>query len=338
MKNSLNPVLVSAELWGRHFYAGKKLPTRFCVVNDKVNGQTLEPTLLKWEITYKDNRVISSGTYQIPAVNHYNRHWENPDIILPDNFDGERLDGKIRLFLVLHGEIIAQNEYDLLIAKKDWVTNKKLAGKKIVLVDYTGETKEQLIFFNIEFKEQKEISKAFKEKADVYIISGLSQKNITGNDYQIIRDKFNSGANILLLNTGEQVLNIFPEYISGYLQESLETAHIDIPESNIFNGIKYMDLRYFNNNEPEKPLVYNGLIQVTKSPSINSLASGCEHRYARIQDRRKEMLTMKGFPIISIENGGKSILSKMFTNKGIYDPVEGKLLMNMIFDLSNENN
>jgi len=89
----------------------------------------------------------------------------------------------------------------------------------------------------------------------------------------------------------------------------------------------------FNNNKPEKPLVYNGLLQVHKLPIINTLASGCEHRYARIKDRRKEMQTMKGFPIILVEDGGKMILSEMMTGKGLYDPVAAKLLSNMIWKM-----
>ncbi|CAI8370415.1 MAG: Uncharacterised protein [Polaribacter sejongensis] len=39
---------------------------------------------------------------------------------------------------------------------------------------------------------------------------------------------------------------------------------------------------------------------------------------------------MKGFPIISITNKGKAVLSEMMTNKGLYDPVAAKLLINLI--------
>ncbi|MCF8362920.1 MAG: hypothetical protein K9G70_09895, partial [Prolixibacteraceae bacterium] len=330
MKNSLNPVLVSAELWGRHFYPGEKLPTRFCVVNDKVDGKVLEPATLKWEITHKDNRVVSSGSYEIPEVEHYGRYWMNPEIVIPGNFNQGRLDGKLRLFLIQHGETLAQNEYDLMVAKPDWVKKDYNSAKDIVLVDYTGETNRLINRLNINVKEAGALDEAFRQKADLYIVSGISQNNLSAIEKQLIRDKFEGGNNILLLNTGSQIMEIFPDYVSGYLDKTLETAHIDIPESEVFNGLEYMDLRYFNNNKLEKPLVYNGLMQVYKKSSVKSLVSGCEHRYARKADRRSEMLTMKGFPVISIDDGGRVILSEMLTSKGIHDPVAGKLLMNMI--------
>src|SRR5260221_4842536 len=44
MKRALSPVLVSAELWGRHFYAGEKLPANICIVIDKEDGSPLSAT------------------------------------------------------------------------------------------------------------------------------------------------------------------------------------------------------------------------------------------------------------------------------------------------------
>ena len=331
MKNSLNPVLVSAELWGRHFYAGEKLPTRFCIVNDKVDGQALAPSILKWEITYKDNRIISSGSYQIPTVKHYAREWLTPDITLPDNFKNGRLDGKLRLSITQDSKVITQNEYNLMIAKKEWVRSKEVESKKIVLVDLDEKTKPVLDHLNILSTTSSDIKSGLSKKADIYIISGInSYSELSKSEIKLIQQKVKKGGKLLLLNSGKKVTEIFPEFVSGYIEKPNETAQIDIPESTVFDGLEHMDLRYFNNNKPEKPMVFNGLIQVHKNPEITSLSAACEHRYARIKDRRKEMLTMKGFPIISFENGGKVILSEMMLDKGLFDPVAGKLLVNML--------
>ena len=35
LKRALQPILISAELWGRNLYGGEKLPTRIYVVNDR---------------------------------------------------------------------------------------------------------------------------------------------------------------------------------------------------------------------------------------------------------------------------------------------------------------
>lgn len=338
MKNSLNPVLVSAELWGRHFYTGEKLPTHFCIVNDKVDGQTLEPSTLTWQITHKDGRVIGSGTYQIPEVGHYSRYWLTPEIIIPDDFEGDRLDGKLTLSLVQNGTKISQNDYDLLFAKKSWAQPVGIEKKKIVVVDFSKNTTPVLDFINVQYTTVPTIEKAFHKKADLYIISGIEEvSNLTEKDFELIRENFNKGNKILMLNTGKKATEIFPKYISNYLEKPLETAHMDIPESKIFNDIKFMDLRYFNDNKGEKPLVYKGLIQVYKKDGIISLVSGCEHKYARGDDQRAQLLTMKGFPVISIEDEGKVIISEMMLDKGLNDPVAAKILSNMIVDLINLN-
>lgn len=335
MQNSLNPVLISAELWGRHFYTGNTLPTRFCIVNDKVDGEALDPSTLIWEITHKDGRVISSGTYQIPEVAHYSRHWLTPEIAIPDNFESDRLDGKLKLYLIQDGKEISRNDYNLLLAKKSWVKLTNVENKKINVVDFSKNTLPVLDFLNVEYNASPTIKKAFNNKADLYIISGIEKvSNLTKEELGSIKEMLQTGANILMLNTGKVVTEIFSTYVSDYLEKQLETAHIDIPESDIFNDIKFMDLRYFNNDKGQKPLVYNGLIQVYKKDEIKSLVSGCEHRYARGSDQRAQLLTMKGFPIISIKDGGKVVLSEMMLDKGLFDPVAAKILGNMIIDLT----
>jgi hypothetical protein len=333
MKNSLNPVLISAELWGRHFYAGEKLPTRFCIVNDKVDGETLASSVIKWEISYNDNRTVSSGTIEVPKVDHNTRKWISPEIGLPESFDGERLKGKLRLFLSQNGSSIAYNEYEILVAKKGWITNENSRSKNIVLVDFTSNTCKVLKSFNYDFKQVDSIKMALNQKADLYIISGLYKEELSQRDIALINQTIKNGSKVLFLNAGSKAMDLFPGHITGYVERPGETAHMDIEESGIFNGIEYMELRYFNNNKAEKPLVYNGLLQTAKLPEITAVSSACQHRYARGKDRRAEMLRMKGFPIVTIENGGKVILSEMITDKGLYDPVAAKLLSNMIDEL-----
>lgn len=336
MKNSLSPVLVSAELWGRHFYTDfeKILPTRICIVNDQVNGEDLGVTDLKWEITYQDNRVINSGSYKIPPVKHYGRHWITPDITLTENFTSNRLNGKLRLFLAQDGKEIATNEYNLVIAKKEWIDTKDLENKKIVLVDFDGQTKPVLDYLGFKTSIEVGIASALSQKADIVIFSGINSQEISEKEVQLINQKMKSGAHIVLLNTGKIAPDIFPKHVSGYLEKPNETAQVDIPESGVFDGIEHMDLRYFNNEKEEKPLVFTGLLQVHEKSGVESLSSACQHRYARIKDRRKEMVTMKGFPIISIEDGGKVILSEMMTEKGLTDPIAAKLLVNILNEVN----
>jgi len=335
MKNALNPILVSAELFGRHFYTGSQLPARFCIVNDQTNAETLAPCTLKWEITYADNRVISDGQYAIPAVEHYTRYWVNPEITLPENIDSDRVNGKLRLYLYQDGRQLSWNEYDIVFANKEWLTSSVVKMKSIVVVDYNQKAS---LFFNsigLQFNQETELIKAFKKPADIYVISGLESKKMLSDDEKLVLTKaLKQGKTVLLLNAGEHLKQLYPEYVSNYLTKNLETVNIDIPESNVFQGIEHMDLRYFNDNKREVPMVCKGLVQVNEEMDLQCLAAGCPHRYARVENRRSEMLTMKGFPIIKIIDKGQVIISEMTTEKGVTDPVMGKLLVNMLIDLS----
>ena len=59
MQRAMQPVLVSAELWGRNLYAGEKLHTRIYVVNDNEEGRDLKPMSLAWSIVDETNKAVS---------------------------------------------------------------------------------------------------------------------------------------------------------------------------------------------------------------------------------------------------------------------------------------
>ena len=69
MQRAMQPVLVSAELWGRNLYAGEKLQTRIYVVNDNEEGRDLKPMSLAWSIVDGADKVLASGTEQFPQWN-----------------------------------------------------------------------------------------------------------------------------------------------------------------------------------------------------------------------------------------------------------------------------
>ena len=65
LKRALQPILVSAELWGRNLYGGEKLPTRIYVVNDREDGTDLKPTLLRWEIQDETGKKLGTFGYSV---------------------------------------------------------------------------------------------------------------------------------------------------------------------------------------------------------------------------------------------------------------------------------
>jgi len=119
LQKALQPVLVSAELWGRHFFAGAELPVRICIVNDHTEGRALEPMLLHWEIVTETGEVLRSGSVNTSGVEYYGRLWLEPEILLPDP-SLPKQNVTLRLRLTENGLPVSENEYGLLLATKEW--------------------------------------------------------------------------------------------------------------------------------------------------------------------------------------------------------------------------
>ena len=122
LSRAMQPVLVSAEIWGRNLYGGDSLRTRVCVVNDREDGSDLKPTLLHWQVVDADGRSLASGRETVPSVRHYQRYWLEPHIVMPQVSDKQ----KVRLLLSLSDNDIeiSKNEYSLTLAPRSTVIRK----------------------------------------------------------------------------------------------------------------------------------------------------------------------------------------------------------------------
>jgi hypothetical protein len=82
----MQPVLVSAEIWGRHFYAGQKLPLRICIVNDNDKGADLKALTLSCELVLNNGTKLAAGIEAVPEVKYYSREWITSEIMIPAEF------------------------------------------------------------------------------------------------------------------------------------------------------------------------------------------------------------------------------------------------------------
>lgn len=338
MKNALQPVLVSAELWGRHFFSGSTLSTRICVINDQEDGSLLPATELKWELTDNKGVVFASGQKNVPATENYARQWIVPEIIIPKDLPEERIDGKLVLKLVAGGKTIAQNSYDLLFMEHKALGVEKMQGKKIVAIDFNKTLLPSLDYLGVKYKNETNVSTAIRQKADVYIFSGLDSTNTTPAQIAEIKALLQKGRRILISRPGNFSHQLFPEHVRSIVNWSNEVANIDIPESEIFNGIQPLDIRYFNNGKREKPTVITDAFRINRSANVEPLSSFVKiHGYlsSNVDARMKALDKIKGFPLVKIREGaGIAILSAVLFEKATTDPVAAKLLMNILNDLA----
>jgi hypothetical protein len=331
MQRALQPILATAELWGRHFYAGDKLPVRVCIVNDLENGCDLQPAILHWWIESENGQQITSGKQNIPVVKNYERYWLTPEITIPNNIPANKLNAKLKLRLTEAGKQVSVNEYDILLAKKEW-TQVVAADKKIALVD-NNNTTEALNLLGVKYDKMSNIADALKVKADLVILAGITKPS--GDEAKAVRSYIAKGGKVLALNSEEASQTLFPEHIAGWIKPTEgDIANMEIPESPVFDDIDVLELRYFNDNKREVPTVCYSALKVNRNANLEELANQTKiHGYidGEMQKRSDYVKTIKGFPIIKITDGkGEAIVSTMATDKTATDPVAGRLLSNMI--------
>jgi hypothetical protein len=338
MKRAMQPVLVSAEIWGRNLYAGEKLPAKICVVNDRENGTEVGETKLYWELVTESGEKLVSGTEIIPAVKHSARQWITPKVEIPDKLPASKLVAKLKLRLTENGVCISENEYKLNIAQKSWSSSTVNATKKIALVDFGGMTK-SMEFLQVKHTAFTTLTAAMSSKPDLFVISGLDSTKCTSVELSQLRLLVDKGAKVLLLNSPYATKKLYPEYITGWIVPTEgDIVNMEMPESHVFDGVGLFDIRYFNNNKSDIPTVCNMAFTVNRNPNVVELANHIKiHGYinGEMQQRSDYVKSIKGYSILRINKGGSAIVSGMLLEKATIDPIAGRLLVNMVNDLLN---
>ena len=341
MQRAMQPVLVSAELWGRNLYAGEKLHTRIYVVNDSEDGRDLLPMALNWSIVDEKGKILASGTEQFPAVEYYGRKYIEPAIVMPSVLPSDKMNVKLKLVLVENGQTLSQNEYDLILANKRWNIAKVSENKKIVLLDKDN-TSAVLDFLQVKYQKASSVKELvqIKRKADLCIISGL--KECTDDEKTLLRTYQQKGGKLLLLNSKEIAKKVYPEHITGWIIPTEgDIVVMERDDAPVFDGIGVLDLRYFNNNTREIPLACHATLKANRNENVTELAGQMKiHAYidgGKPEDRIQKIESMRGLTLLQIKDGkGTATVSTLCTEKADTDPIAGKLLVNMINTLVND--
>jgi hypothetical protein len=331
LQRAMQPVLVSAELWGRHFYAGASLPARICVVNDRSEGTDLAPSVLEWKLVNEEGKILQSGTQAVGSVPYYGREWVTPPITIPAGLPQERVNAKLVLSLKENGKEVSANEYRLVLARREW--NVANSAKKIILVD-KGNLQPVFDFLDLHYTTAPDVNAALQQTAGVYVLAGIDSADVSAGQKQQLQSLVAKGGKLLLLNEPSLAKALYPAYIQGWFKPTEgDIVNMDIPESPVFDGLSLMDLRYFNNNKREMPMVCNSVLKVNRDPHVELLAKHLKiHGYinGEMNERSKHMEQIQGTTIMTINNNGKALVSTMSLEKGATDPVAGKLLVNML--------
>lgn len=328
LKAALQPVLVSAELYGRHFYAGSTVHRRVCLVNDAENGQPLPVGTLVWEFK-SGGQVLGSGRMDTPAVPFYDNGWVDASFQVPSELPRPRIDGQLVLRLEAGGQVLSENSYDVTLATTGWANDDDYTPAPLTLWDPGRQSTELFTGLSVTTIS----SPAEASPANLLVVGSLTGISLTTDQVKTLQAFVDHGGHVLMLHPGENLAKLFPDQITGFKAKAGEIVSLHVPESPVFSGIEPLDLAWFDVPNRELPLACTGVYSIPAvHPSVTELAWQCDlHGYL---NNRLDLSSVSGSPLLEIHSGsGRLLASEMALESGAIDPIPHRLLLNAIRSL-----
>ncbi len=334
VKIANNPVLISAELFGRNFFAGTIIKPRICLVNNGVDGKNISSSELEWKIVYGE-KILSSGTQKLEAVNHYDRLWVASEIKLPKTLPTFKAKCKLLLSVTSGKGIIAKNEYDILIADKKWADGSLVSKDKTISVfDLTGATSKVLDSLGVRYRNMKDLTEIRIIASDLLIIANLDQDEEIPYNWEDVKSVCANGTNVLLIHPGKHLQWLYYNKIESVYERKGRVVNMHIPEHGCFDEIEPLELAWWQQEGRERPRACRRSFRLKSTDNIAALCNYLRPHTDIGNNKEAYLKEMSGIPLMEIkEKKGRLIASEMETNEGDKDPIAAKLLLNLINEL-----
>lgn len=330
---AMQPVLVSAELYGRHFYVGTQATRRVCVVNDAEDYQATPAGILNWEIR-AGSSVLAHGTVPVPAVGYYSNHWLDVNFQIPAKLPEPRVNAKLVLTLTAGERTLGANDYDIVLATHDWAAPK--FSSQVAIFDPTGKAETSLAGVPT-----KKVSLENLSETKVLVVGDFTAALKTPNGAEALKKFVKDGGRLLLLQPGEALCRFLPEYVKSYRSTKGEIVSMVVPESPVFDGIEPLDLSWFELGSKTTPLACTGTWEVNRArPEVETLAHQCDFHGDTLfgPETRIQFFKIAGAPLVEIHIGkGIVIASEMVLFAKDRDPIASRLLSNLLKHLTKIN-
>ncbi|MGH9344557.1 MAG: glycoside hydrolase family 2 protein [Terriglobia bacterium] len=323
LKKALQPVLVSGELYGRHFYAGSTLAFRVCVANDALDGAMLPASQLSWDISYSGS-VIARGAKDVPSVPYYTNHWMNIEVQLPTVFSYPRANAMLTLRLESNGITYSENDYALTIGTQRWALEGIKNTQNIALFDPRGQAPKLL---RLARHQSVTSMRGLDPRRPLIVTNGGAMQ---ARDISELRHFVEVGGKALILEAGNLLCSMFPGQIDSYRPCEGEIATMALPESPVFEGIEPLDLAWFQPETGTIPRACRGMYRINRnSADVVALAEIVEaHGFLK---QPEDVAEVSGSPLLKLRIGnGIVFASDMLLGTADNDPIAGKLLGNLV--------
>lgn len=336
LKKAYEPILVSAELTGRQFWAGTEVERNIYVVNNGLDGKKLSNLRLEWSFSVGNN-ILSKGNVDFKDVAHYASEKEAVKLKLPTNLPNDKNNCKLEFKLISGAKTLSTNSYDLLIAKADWLKEvAKLKTKKIGLYDQTGETKAVFDALKIPYFVLNDLTEIRFKEMDILVAANVDSDNEVPYSWEDVRRVAGNGQNVLLIHPGKHLRWLMFDRVEGTWERPGRVLNMKKPEHKAFDDIDLMELSWWQPKSGLRPAAckrtYRFYPKAMKD--ITNLATYLRpHVY--IGNPKEQLPEMSGVALAEIkEKAGTIVASELELNQATADPIAARVLVNLLLYLS----
>jgi hypothetical protein len=326
LQTALQPVLASAELYGRHFYSGSAFDVRVCIVNDSEDYRAIPKSRLIWQFR-GDGRILSAGHLDVPAVAYYKNQWLNVKLNTPANLPAPRINGQLVLRLESSKrKLLSTNNYDVVIATPEWAASDSDKLTNIKLWNPGNPPAESIS--NLPMTRVDSISEVAQK--DVLVVGPLNGVAMNPSDARELKNFVAAGGHVLMIHPGSSLVGLFPTLVKGYKSKDGEIVTMHVPESPVFSEIEPLDMAWFDRGNRRLPIACSGIYQIADDQSgISALADQCDAHGYLTKPTRVE--NFAGSPLVEIQTGkGRLVASELNFESAGNDPISMRLLSNLI--------
>jgi hypothetical protein len=334
VKKAYQPILVSAELFGRSFYAGTTIKPRVCIINNDFAAKDIAAATLEWKIV-QDGKVLKTGSQKTAAIPYYKRVWMDLAVELPSSLPVDKANCQLVLTLKSNDKVLSENDYDILISQKNWLgINQNLTGKKIGVFDISGETYALLDFMGVKYQKLKDLTQIRILDLDLLIVANLDTDNEVPYSWEDVRKVMGNGLNTLLIHPGKHMQWLMYDKIQSIYERTGRVVNMHVPEHGAFNDLAPMELAWWQPLADERPRACRRSYRLKANSEMTELATYLRPHTGLGGVREETYYEMSGTPLIEVtERNGRLIASEMEVNRGVEDPVAAKLMSNLIIEL-----
>jgi beta-galactosidase len=340
IRSTLQPVLISADFFGRHFFQGDTVPFTLHIINDAADARALAPGLLKWAVVDADGAVLSEGGVPSPEVPYYDNRTLAADIVMPGFSDtAGRREAKLQFSLVVDGKKVSENNYDVVLGSRAWAGRgpaRLVDGtrpEEFWLHDPEGAFREA--FAGCSVASLPDFGDLARRDIPLAVVAFSGEK--TRSSLAGLRGYLEAGGRLLLLNAGEALRELLPEAVESWRAVDGQIVNVKLPESPVFDGIEPLDLAWFNCGPCVPPAACDGVFQVNAhNPDVTVLAEFCDfHNYLA---KPADIVGYSGTPLFECSVGkGVALVCELSPAALRHDPVASRVLFNGLNYLTNWN-